>query len=162
MKEELEAALALYLLGMEVADADGNLDKTEYKTIFLTASLAAGTCSSTVVRRIAKFLSQLGDPEAKPNPLKKYEKDNKRQPEDVYWAVGRQLRNWDEADVMRYLETAVRMAGMVGEATRSSRADSKAISRDEANVAGASIGKLSVDVNVSASQLRSWIQANEY
>ena len=69
--EEVYAAFALYLIGMEVANVDGKIDNTELRAIFSTAERASEICFSGFVKRVTNMLAGAIDQKPQSRPLTK-------------------------------------------------------------------------------------------
>ena len=141
--KELECALALYLIGMEVANADGDIDSQEFSTLVAVAAHAAKTCASSFVRGAAVILAQYGDPSVRPNPLKAHYEADGRNHREILASTAEILNELEEADRMRFLETARQIVIEVANASGGSWFNSNKTSDSEASIGLASFVVLS-------------------
>ena len=158
--EEVYAAFALYLLGMEVANVDGEIDNAEMRVVFSTAERASEVCSSEFVRRVTDLLAGAIDQKPQSRPLAKLMKTYDASHEDIFRRVGRFLATLKEEDYLRYLETARLMVKCVGEVSANRQSGHEA--RGRYGAAGLYIGFLSTWVNVRGSDMLAWIEKNGY
>jgi hypothetical protein len=156
--KELEGALALYLIGMEVANVDGNIDNQEFSTLVAVAANAAKTCESKFVRDSAAILARYGDPSVRPNPLKAhYEADGRNHREILASTAGISL---DDDDRMRFLETARLIVLEVASASGGSWFNSNKTSDSEASIGLASFVVLSD--GMYPVECENWVKVHGY
>lgn len=159
-EEEVYAAFALYLLGMEVANADRDIDKREFSAIFATAERASEVCHSGFVRRVTGLLAGQINQKSRSRPLAKLIETNNSTHEDIFRRVGRFLETLKQEDYARYLLTAMVMVKQVSVASDDQTLGSRSNGRYGA--AGLYCGILSTWVNMSSSDVLAWIEKNEY
>jgi len=158
--EEVYAAFALYLIGMEVANVDGNIDNAELRTIFSTAERASEICLSGFVKRVTNMLAGAIDQKPQSRPLTKLIKTYALDHENVFWRVRSHLETLPQEDYMRYLLTAEIMVKQVS--TVSADRQSGIQSKGRYGAAGLHIGLMALGVNVSSSEVFAWIEKNGY
>ena len=157
---ELEGALALYLIGMEVANVDGDIDNQEFSTLVAVAANAARTCESSFVRDAAAILAKYGDPNVHPNPLKAHYEADGRNHRQILASTARILNTISESDRMRFLETARQTFIAVAGASGGNWFNSNKTSDSEAAIGLASFVVLSD--GISPGECESWIKVNGY
>jgi hypothetical protein len=123
--EEIYAAFALYLIGMEVANADRDIDNAEFRMIFSTSERASEICHSGFVRRVTSLLAGAIDQKPRSRPLTKLIKTYDSSHEDVFWRVRRHLETLPQEDYMRYLLTGMLMAKQVSAVSSTTRASNQ-------------------------------------
>jgi hypothetical protein len=158
--EEVYAAFALYLLGMEVANVDGKIDNAELRAIFSTADRASEICLSGFVRRVTNVLARAIDQKPRSRPLATLMKTYDASHEDVFRRVGRHLGTLPKEDYMRYLMTAIILVRQVADVSADPQSGPK--SKGRYGKAGFYSGTLSTWVNVSGSEVHAWTEKNGY
>ena len=141
--KELEGALALYLIGMEVANVDGDIDNREFSTLVTVAAHGAKTCESKFVRDSAGILAKYGDPSVRPNPLKAHYEADGRNHREILTSTAGILSSLNEADRIRFLETARLIVIEVADASGGSWFNNNKTSDSEAAIGLASFLVLS-------------------
>ena len=155
---ELEGALALYLLGMEVANVDGNIDEKEFAMLVDVALMCSLTTKSKFVRESSRLLAMYADPNVHPNLIKEYyESDSRSHGEIIDW-VAAMLKKGEHSDRMRYLETARLITGAVAAASGGTMFDRNKVSRGEATIASKMLFALSGGMDPDL--LKEWIANN--
>lgn len=158
--KELEGALALYLIGMEVANVDGDIDNQEFSTLVAVAANAARTCESSFVRDSTAILAKYGDPYVRPNPLKAHYEADGRNHRQILASTAGILNALVESDRMRFLETARQMFIEVAGASGGNWFNSNKTSDSEASIGLASFVVLSD--GISPDECEHWIKVNGY
>jgi hypothetical protein len=156
----MEAALALYLIGMEVANADKKIDEREFDMLLHCARNAVERSSSKYVKEVAGILAKYGNPNVRPNPLKAHYESDSRTHEQIFKSVAKNLKRLDESDRMRYLDTAW---GLFSEVAKSS--GKTGYSLDNASDEELSIGAgiwLFLSDGMLPKELHQWIDAHGF
>ena len=158
--KELEGALALYLIGMEVANVDGDIDNQEFSTLVAVAAHAAKTCESKFVRDSAAMLAKYGDPSVRPNPLKAHYEADGRNHREILASTSGILAALGDADRMRFLETARQIVLEVANASGGSWFNSDKTSDSEASIGLASFVVLSD--GMYPVECENWVKVHGY
>jgi len=158
--EEIYAAFALYLIGMEVANADRDIDNAEFRMIFSTSERASEICHSGFVRRVTSLLAGAIDQKPRSRPLTKLIKTYDSSHEDVFWRVRRHLETLPQEDYMRYLLTGMLMAKQVF--TVSSNRQPGLQTRGRYGAATLHIGLLAPQAVMSLDAVTAWNTTNGY
>lgn len=158
--EEVYAAFALYLIGMEVANVDGKIDNTELRAIFSTAERASEICFSGLVKRVTNMLAGAIDQKPQSRPLTKLIKTYALDHENVFWKVRSHLETLPQEDYMRYLFTAHIMVEQVSAVSADRQPGLQ--SKGRYGAARLHIGLMALGVNVSSSEMFAWIEKNGY
>ena len=158
--KELEGALALYLIGMEVANADGDIDNQEFSTLVAVAAHASKACESKFVRDSAAILAKYGDPSVRPNPLKAHYEADGRNHREILASTAGILGALGDADRMRFLETARQIVLEVANASGGSWFNSDKTSDSEASIGLASFVVLSD--GMYPLECENWIKVHGY
>jgi len=156
---ELEGALAMYLLGMEVANADGNIDDKEFEMLVDVALLCSLTTKSKFVRDSSKILAMYADPNVHPNLLKDYYESDSRGHKEIIDSVAAMLNKLEHSDRMRYLETARLIVSAVGGASGGTMFDRNKVSREEATIGSKML--LALSGSTDPDLLKEWIAKNK-
>jgi hypothetical protein len=159
-EEELYAAFALYLIGMEVANADRDIDNAEFRTIFSTAERASEICFSGFVRRVADLLAGAIDQKPQSLPLTELIKTYDSNHQDVFWRVRRHLETLPQEDYMRYLLTGMLIAKQVS--TVSSNRQPGLQARGRYGAATLHLGLLAPQAVMSLDAVSAWNTTNGY
>lgn len=104
--KELDGSLALYLIGIEVENVDGDIDSQECPTLVAVAVHAAKTCEAKFVRDSAAIPARYSDPSVRPIPLEAHYEDDGRNHRKIVASTAGILNALDDSDRMRCLETA--------------------------------------------------------
>lgn len=158
--EEVYAAFALYLIGMEVANADRDIDKAEFRTIFSTAERASEICFSGFVKRVTKMLAGTIEQNAQSRPLTELIKNYGSSHKEVFWRVRRHLETLPQEDYMRYLLTGIIVAKQVSTVS----ADRKPGFEGRGRYGNATLylGLMAPQVVMSLDEVSAWNEKNGY
>lgn len=121
---EMEAALGLYLAGMEMAKADENIERKELEELIAVAQRVALGSKSAFVRSCATLVAQYDE-------LKTYYEADNRQHIQVWEDVAKLLAKHKIEDRMRYLTAAFTMIWRVAGATGGGWFEDNKISDEE-------------------------------
>jgi hypothetical protein len=121
---EMEAALGLYLAGMEMAKADENIERKELEELIAVAQKVALGSKSAFVRNCATLVAQYDE-------LKTYYEADNRQHVQVWEDVAKLLAKQKIDDRMRYLTAAFTMIWRVAGATGGGWFEDSKISDEE-------------------------------
>ena len=158
--DKFELALALYLIGMEVANTDKDIDERETAALILCARNAMDLCSSDYVRDIAEILAKYGHPNSRPNPLEEYYESDNRGHEEIINSVAKKLKKVPISDRMRYLDTAWGIFEGVAKASGGSSYGLANVSDAEAAMGGGVWLMLSDGLHPN--EMKDWIQKHGY
>jgi hypothetical protein len=109
-KIEFEAAYGLYIMGIEVGLADGEIDEKEVREMFNQGTHAAAKSKSTLVQGAGRLLAQFDE-------LKAYQEKDSRDHVSVLRALKKLLDKEPELDRMRYLAWFMSVGKGVAEAS---------------------------------------------
>jgi hypothetical protein len=106
----LEAAYGLYIIGMEVANADGNIDEKEATELLRSCFIASKISTSKLVQEAGALVTEF-------DQLKAYRTADTRNHIAVLKDVNMMLDKLPESDRYRYLATLYSVGKAVAEAS---------------------------------------------
>lgn len=106
----LEAAYGLYIIGIEVASADGNIDEKEAAELLRSCFMASNISASKLVREAGALVVEF-------DQLKAYRTADSRNHVAVLKDVSKMLNRLPESDRYRYLATLYAVGKTVAEAS---------------------------------------------
>jgi hypothetical protein len=124
-KVAYEAAYGLYIMGIEVANADGKIDEKEIREILNQGKHAASLSKSVLVQEAGRLLAQFDE-------LKAYQEKDSRDHVSVLRALKKLLDEQPESDRMRYLAWFLSVGKGVAEASGGGWFSSGSASDEEA------------------------------
>ena len=124
-KIEFEAAYGLFIMGIEVAKADGNIDEKEVRELLNQGTRAAANSKSKLVREAGRLLVQFDE-------LKAYREKDSRDHVSVLRALKKLLDKQPDSDRMRYIGWFASVGKGVAEASGAGWFSSDSVSVEEA------------------------------
>ena len=124
-KIEFEAAYGLYIMGIEVGLADGEIDEKEVREMLNQGRHAAAQSKSTLVQGAGRLLAQFDE-------LKAYQEKDSRDHVSVLRALKKLLDKRPELDRMRYLAWFLSVGKGVAEASGGGWFSTDTVSEEEA------------------------------
>jgi len=106
----LEAAYGLYIIGIEVASADGNIDEKEATELLRSCFMASKISASKLVQEAGALVTEFDQLEA-------YRAADSRNHIDVLKDINKMLDKLPESDRYRYLATLYSVGKTVAEAS---------------------------------------------
>jgi hypothetical protein len=149
--KEMEAALGLYLAGMEMAKADENIERKELEELISVAQKVALGSKSAFVRSCASLVAQYDE-------LKTYYEADNRQHIQVFKDVAKILAKQEIDDRMRYLTAAFAMIWRVAGATGGGWFEDNKISDEEHKLGTVIFFWLSGGIDID--EVKAWTDKN--
>lgn len=122
----LEAAYGLYIIGVEVANADGNIDEKEATELLRQCFVASKISASKLVQEAGALVTEF-------NELKAYRSADSRNHIAVLKDINKMLAKLPESDRNRYLATLYSVGKGVAEASGGGWFSDGPVSDDEKN-----------------------------
>lgn len=151
VSQAFEAAYGLYIMGMEVANADGEIDEKEVMELLQQCFLASQMSKSKLVQEAGKLVNEF-------DQLKAYRSADSRKHTEVLSDLKVMLDKLPESDRYRYLATMYSLGKGVAEASGGGWFSDGPVSDDEAKAMMliAMLASGSLDIK----KVNAWIKVN--
>jgi len=146
-----EAAYGLFIMGMEVGKADGEIDREEVTILLAQCQAAAAMSKSALVRDASRLAAQYEE-------LKAYREEDSRNHMEVVEDLKKFLKKQSESDRMRYLATMLSIGKGVAEASGGGWFSDGPASQEEKTILAGLYVIISEGLEID--KLNSWISAH--
>jgi tellurite resistance protein len=146
-----EAAYGLYIMGMEVANADGEIDENEVSELLQQCAAASSISKSAFVREAATLVVEF-------DQLKAYRAADSRNHVTVLRELSKLLKKRPESDRNRYLATVFSLGKSVAEASGGGWFSDGPVSDDEKKSLLVIAHMITDDLDIK--KLNAWIEKN--